>query len=38
MYDDRQEHLIRFEEWAEEQLVQVTVIDVVNKKETNFSK
>ena len=38
MYDDRQEHLVKFEEWAEEHHVDVKVIDVVNKKETNFSK
>ena len=36
MYDDRIEHLVRFEEWAEEHHVQVTVVDVVNKKETIF--
>jgi hypothetical protein len=36
MYDDRQEHLVKFEEWAEEHHVQVTVVDVVNKKETIF--
>jgi len=36
MYDDRSEHLVRFEEWAEEHHVQVTVVDVVNKKETIF--
>jgi hypothetical protein len=38
MYDDRQEHLVKFEEWAEEHHVDVKVIDVINKKETNFSK
>ena len=36
MYDDRHEHLVKFEEWAEEHHVQVTVVDVVNKKETIF--
>ena len=36
MYDDRIEHLVRFEEWAEEHHIDVTVIDVVNKKETNY--
>ena len=38
MYDDRQEHLVKFEEWADEHNVDVKVVDVVNKKETNFSK
>lgn len=38
MYDDRHEHLVRFEEWAAEHPVDVKVVDVVNKKETNFSK
>jgi len=37
MYDDRQSHLIRFEEWAEECHVDVIVVDVVNKKETKFT-
>jgi hypothetical protein len=36
MYDDRSEHLVRFEEWAEEHHIDVTVVDVVNKKETNY--
>jgi len=38
LYDDRHEHLVRFEEWAEEHHIDVKVVDVVNKKETNFSK
>ena len=37
MYDDRNEHLIRFEEWAEECHADVIVVDVVNKKETKFT-
>ena len=36
MYDDRSEHLVRFEEWAEEHHIDVTVVDVINKKETNY--
>ncbi len=36
MYDDRQEHLVKFEDWAAEHHVDVTVVDVVNKKETLF--
>ncbi len=34
MYDDRQEHLGRFEEWASTQNCKVTIVDVVNKKST----
>ena len=37
MYDDRHEHLVRFKEWAKEQNVKVTVVDVVNKKERTFN-
>ena len=37
MYDDRHEHLVRFEEWAAEHRIDVKVVDVVNKKETIFS-
>jgi FMN phosphatase YigB (HAD superfamily) len=36
LFDDRHEHLIKFEEWAEEQLVDVTVIDVINKTTKKF--
>ena len=36
MYDDRSEHLVRFEEWAEEHHIDITVVDVINKKETNY--
>lgn len=38
MYDDRHEHLVRFNEWAKEQKCSVTVVDVVNKKERTFNK
>lgn len=31
MYDDREAHLEKFEEWAKEQPCQVVIIDVVNK-------
>lgn len=31
MYDDRQEHLPRFEEWALSQDCEITIVDVVNK-------
>jgi hypothetical protein len=31
IYDDRQEHLPRFREWADRQLLEVVVVDVVNK-------
>lgn len=33
MYDDRQEHLVKFVEWGKLQKIKVTVIDVVNKKQ-----
>lgn len=36
MYDDRHEHLVRFEEWAEEQDCKITVFDVKNKTEKTF--
>lgn len=36
MYDDRQEHLLKFEEWANTQSIPVTIVDVVNKNETTF--
>lgn len=32
MYDDRHEHLVKFNEWATEQTCVVTVIDIINKK------
>jgi len=37
LFDDRHEHLIKFEEWAADHHVDVKVVDVVNKKETIFS-
>ncbi len=37
MYDDRQEHLPRFEEWAKTQPCKVTVVDVVNKTTKTFN-
>lgn len=36
MYDDRVEHLEKFEEWAAEHHIDVTVVDVVNKTKTEF--
>jgi hydroxymethylpyrimidine pyrophosphatase-like HAD family hydrolase len=33
MYDDRQEHLQRFVEWAKSQPIKVNIIDAVNKKQ-----
>lgn len=33
MYDDREEHLERFVEWAKEQPMKVNIIDVINKKQ-----
>ena len=37
MYDDRQEHLPRFCEWAETQPCKVVVVDVVNKVTKTFN-
>lgn len=37
MYDDRQEHLIRFEEWALTQNCKVTIVDVVNKQKITIN-
>jgi FMN phosphatase YigB (HAD superfamily) len=36
MFDDRQEHLVKFEEWAVEQTFDVTIVDVVNKETKTF--
>ena len=36
MYDDRQEHLVKFEQWANEQPFDVTIVDVVNKETKTF--
>jgi hypothetical protein len=38
MFDDRQEHLIEFEKWAEVQNIKITIIDVVNKTEKTFNR
>jgi hypothetical protein len=37
MYDDRQEHLPRFEEWAAAQSVKITIVDVVNKQKITIN-
>jgi hypothetical protein len=37
MYDDRQEHLPKFCEWAKSQPCKVTVVDVVNKVTKTFN-
>jgi len=38
MYDDREEHLPRFEEWAiKTQKIPVTIVDVVRKTTTNIN-
>jgi len=31
MYDDRKEHLSKFEEWAKTQNCKITIVDIVNK-------
>ncbi len=36
MYDDRAGHLPLFEEWAKNQVCQVTIVDVVNKTTKTF--
>ena len=36
MYDDRTEHLEKFNEWASEQHVDVIVVDVVKKEENKY--
>lgn len=36
MYDDRHEHLVRFNEWAADHHVTVKVVDVINKTETTY--
>ena len=37
MYDDRHEHLIKFEEWAELQDCKITIFDVKNKQKRHFN-
>ncbi len=37
MYDDRQEHLPKFEEWAKNQNCVVTIVDVINKTVKTFN-
>lgn len=37
MYDDRQEHLHRFRQWAKHQNCQVQIIDVINKTDEIFN-
>jgi len=36
MFDDREEHLVEFEEWAKLQNIKITIVDVVNKTEKTF--
>lgn len=37
MYDDRQEHLPKFEDWADKQGIKINVVDVVNKTTKTFN-
>lgn len=37
MYDDREEHLPRFEEWASTQQIPITIVDVVRKTTTTLN-
>lgn len=32
MYDDREEHIKKFIEWAKTQTINITIIDVINNK------
>jgi hypothetical protein len=38
IFDDRYEHLIMFEDWANDQSITVRIIDVINKKEFKTNK
>lgn len=38
MYDDRQEHLPKFGDWAKSQKIKITIVDAVNKTEKTFNK
>jgi hypothetical protein len=38
MYDDRIEHLNKFEDWAKEQSIPITIVNVVSKKSKTFNK
>jgi hypothetical protein len=38
MYDDREEHLYKFEVWAKKQPCKIVIFDVVNKIEKSFNK
>ena len=38
IFDDRQEHLPLFEEWAKEQDITITIVDVVNKTQKTFER
>jgi hypothetical protein len=38
MYDDREEHLPKFCEWAKTQPCKVTVVDVINKTTRIFNQ
>jgi hypothetical protein len=37
MYDDREAHLSRFEDWAQTQQIPITIVDVVRKTTTNVN-
>ena len=37
MYDDRDEHLPRFEEWANNQQIPIDIVDVVRKTTTSIN-
>ena len=38
MYDDRESHLVKFEEWAKTQSIQITVVDINTMIEKTFNK
>lgn len=38
MFDDRHEHLVKFEDWANNQPIPVRIVDVINKTEFKTNK
>ena len=38
MYDDRQEHLVRFKEWAKTLPCKVTIVDAISGEEFHIQK
>jgi hypothetical protein len=38
MFDDRQEHLVKFSQWAKTQTCQIHIIDVLNETKKSYNK